>query len=64
MEDPNTFQIVAGIANNALNCALQIMPNTSRVYVASDSVEPIEYIKKLSKWGKNSTERMHLRSQE
>ena len=60
MEDPNTFQIVAGIANNALNCALQIMSNTSRVYVASDSVEPIEYITKLSKWGQNSTEQMHL----
>ena len=46
MEDQGTSNLVAKIANNAMNCAMQIMPDASTVYVASDSVEPIEYIAK------------------
>eukprot|EP00563_Minutocellus_polymorphus_P001529 CAMPEP_0181038916 /NCGR_PEP_ID=MMETSP1070-20121207/10184_1 /TAXON_ID=265543 /ORGANISM="Minutocellus polymorphus, Strain NH13" /LENGTH=235 /DNA_ID=CAMNT_0023116719 /DNA_START=919 /DNA_END=1627 /DNA_ORIENTATION=+ len=52
MEDPETYELVSGIANNAMNCAMQIMSNTTRLYLASDSVEPIHYITQQSKWKK------------
>ena len=44
MEDPDTFDLVSKIANNAMNCAMQIMPDASYIYMASDSVEPTQYI--------------------
>lgn len=55
MEDPDTFDLVSKIANNAMNCAMQIMPDASHIYMASDSVEPIQYIKHQSLWQSNIT---------
>ena len=58
MEDPDTSNLVAKIANNAMNCAMQIMPDALSIYVASDSVEPIEYIAHRSLWLHNSTNKV------
>ena len=58
MEDPDTSNLVAKIANNAMNCAMQIMPDALSIYVASDSVEPIEYIAHRSLWQHYSTNKV------
>ena len=37
-----------------MNCAMQIMPDAPTVYVASDSVEPIQYITLQNLWQTNN----------
>lgn len=46
------------LADNVIDCAMQIMPETKRIYFSSDSNEPVEYLAKESPWsGRNQTNR-------
>ena len=60
MEDPDTFKFVAKILGNAMNCAMQIMPNAPQIYVASDSVEPIQFITHQGVWQRNGTKKFRV----
>jgi hypothetical protein len=50
MSDPTTKEIIQNITDNAVNCALHIMPKTNAVYFASDSNEPATYLMTESPW--------------
>jgi hypothetical protein len=49
-ENLDVIRDIRRTANNAMNCAMSIMPDTPIVYVASDTNEPIEYLLKESVW--------------
>ena len=48
MRDRKIFEIVAYLADHAVECAVQVMPETKYVYVASDTHETIDYLKQDS----------------
>jgi hypothetical protein len=61
MSDKKTRQKVALLGDNAVKCAVRVMPDTEFVYVASDSPEIVNYLKKKSLfWADNDTKKESL----
>mmetsp|Transcript_8137 Transcript_8137/g.11623 ORF Transcript_8137/g.11623 Transcript_8137/m.11623 type:complete len:507 (-) Transcript_8137:117-1637(-) len=45
MDDKNTSKIITYIADHAVECAVRLMPETDYVYVSSDAIEAMHYLK-------------------
>jgi hypothetical protein len=61
MSDNDTREKVALLGDNAVQCAVRVMPDTEFVYVASDSPEIVNYLKKESLlWADNDTKKETL----
>jgi len=54
MNDQQTFQTVANIADHAVECAVRIMPKTRYVYMSSDAEKVVQYLLEQSPYWANN----------